>query len=103
MEKTKAFHIINKGQKSGALRIAKLIRESSALKVGYGWYGEGAYAHYYENINKETFKNEPMVIFEIDSKKIENQCMSDTHFILLKGEDMIPIEILEFRNIQGIK
>lgn len=51
MGKIKAFHILNHAQKKGALEIAKLIKESSSLKVGYGRYGEGAYAHYHKNMH----------------------------------------------------
>jgi hypothetical protein len=106
MEKIKAFHILNKGQKAGALQIANLIKETSVLKINFGWYGNGAYAHYFKNINKEEFKNEPMVIFEIDSKKIMNIKCLPCDFILVEGdqgEDMTPIEVLEFRNVLGIK
>ncbi len=106
MVKTKAFHILNKGQKKGALKIANLIKETSALKINYGWFGEGAYAHYFKNVNNKKYKNEPMVIFEIDSKKITNIKCNPCDFILIKGdqgEDMTPIEILEFRNVREIK
>ncbi len=106
MVKIKAFHILNKGQKGGALKIANLIKKTSALKINYGWSGEGAYAHYFKNINNKIFKNEPMVIFEIDSKQITNIKCNTGDFILIKedqGEDMTPIEILEFRNVRGIK
>lgn len=106
MVKTKAFHILNKGQKKGALKIANLIKETSALKINYGWFGEGAYAHYFKNVNNVKYKNEPMVMFEIDSKKITNIKCNPCDFILIKGdqgEDMISIEILEFRNVWGIK
>ncbi len=106
MVKIKAFHILNKGQKKGALKIANLIKETSALKINYGLFGEGAYAHYFKNINDKKYKNEPMVIFEIDSKKITNIKCNPCDFILIKedqGEDMTPIEILKFRNVRGIK
>lgn len=103
MKKIKAFHILNHGEKKGALKIAKSIKKSSALKIGYGNYGEGSYAHYYKNINKKAFVNVPMVIFEIDSKKIRNEKLFNFDFIVIEGEDMTPIEILEFRNVQGIK
>lgn len=106
MEKIKAFHILNKGQKVGALKIANLIKETSALVMNYGLFGKGAYAHYYKNINDKNFKNEPMVIFEIDSKEITNRTWNRVEFILIEGdqgEDLVPIEILEFRNVQGIK
>jgi hypothetical protein len=106
MEKIKAFHILNHGEKKGALKIAKLIRTTSALVINYGLFGKGAYAHYFKNINKKIFKNEPMVIFKIDSKKITNKECKPYNLILIEGdqeEDMAPIEILEFRNVRGIK
>jgi hypothetical protein len=105
MEKVKVFHIINKGERKGALEIARAIKKDSGLKIGPGWYGEGAYAHYYNNVDKPLFKDKPMVIFSVEGKRVRHIKQSPFPFIVMKGkkdEGIVPIDIIEFRNIAGI-
>ena len=106
MRKIKAFHIINKGQKTGAKKIARLIKKTSSLKISeVAWFGKGAYAHYYKNINKPNFKEVPIVIFNVDKIRCKPKKPHkdiSLEFILIegkKGEDSVPIEIVEFKNV----
>ncbi len=101
MSKTEAFHILNHGEKHGALKVAKSIKKTKSLNTGYGFHGHGAYAHYYENVDKKCFRNFPMVIFCFDRKRTINIKSQPFDFIVIEGEDSVPIEIIEFRNIPG--
>lgn len=105
MDTVKAFHIINKGERKGALDIARAIKKDSGLKIGPGWYGEGAYAHYYHNVDKPQFKDKPMVIFYVEKKRLRHIKQSPFPFIVMKGtkdEGRVPIDIIEFRNVAGM-
>ena len=105
MDTVKAFHILNKGERKGALDIARAIKKDSGLKIGPGWYGEGAYAHYYHNVDKPLFKDKPMVIFYVEKKRVRHIKQSPFPFIVMKGEKdetVVPIDIVEFRNVAGI-
>ena len=105
MDMVKAFHILNKGERKGALDIARAIKKDSGLKIGPGWYGEGAYAHYCDNVDKPLFKDKPMVIFYVEKKRVRHIKQSPFPFMIMKGkkdEAVVPIDIIEFRNVAGM-
>lgn len=103
MKKTKAFHLINRCQIKGALKVAKSINKDNALDVQQGRHGIGAYAHYYKNINR--YKGDPIVIFLVGTKRITNISSDPIDYIMMrpeKGEFSVSIEIVKFINISGI-
>lgn len=98
------IHILAKGSRSEALRIAPDIQQHQRLLVGpNAWYGAGAYA-WYPNWISDNSRNLPHVLFEIDDAMIVDICRHDGSpqgFFRIPGEidSYVPISVVEFVNV----
>jgi len=77
MAHIQGIHLLAKGGKSEARRIAEDIRRYQRLLVGTGSaHGAGAYAWYKEHLPRELY-NWPQVLFEVEESSIAPICNRD--------------------------
>ena len=98
------IHILAKGGKAEALRIAHDIQQYQRLLVGSNtWYGAGAYAWHPSRL-PDNLRNWPHVLFEIDDAVIVDICRHDgtpRGFFRIPGKigSYVPIVVVEFVNV----
>ena len=98
------IHVLAKGDRADALRIAQDIQQHQRLLVGpHTWHGAGAYAWHPDRL-PDNLRNLPHVLFEIDDAFIVDICRRDGTpwgFFRIPGNigSYVSISVVEFVNV----
>ena len=98
------IHILAKGDRAEARRIAPDIQQQQRLLVGLNtWYGAGAYA-WHPNRLPDNLRNLPYVLFEINDAVIVDICRHDgtpRGFFRIPGDigSYVSISVVEFVSV----
>lgn len=104
MASVRGVHIIAKGERGVARRIAVDIHQHNRLFIGTGsLFGAGVYAWYEEHL-PENLRDAPQVLFEIDDSRI-NPVVSrsgvPSGFFRIPGGmgEYVSIRVIDFANL----
>lgn len=98
----RGIHILAKGNREEARRIAEDIQRHQRLLVGSNtWYRAGVYAWFEEDL-PDRLHSEPQVIFEIDESLIVRIPTSGKSFFRIPGpiHTYVSIRVVGFANLQ---
>ena len=104
MASVRGVHIIAKGERGEARRIAVDIRQHNRFLIGTNsFFGAGVYAWYEEHL-PENLRDAPQVLFEIDDSRIDSvvsRAGVPSGFFRIPGRigDYVPIRVIRFANL----